>query len=453
MYIDSLVHSDVRRLWSWDLIVILSSLILFSLFFIFSNDLFLIFINLVGLNIVIYSLIISEDFSKNVIEGSLKYFFLSTISSLFFIGGLVVLYAMWKTTNLNMLNLFLQQFMNFFFLLNHKNDVFAFYKLKDSVILGGHVFYVMMFIMISFIFKLALFPLHSWAAEIYSFLSFRLLFVFIIVLKSVFFFKFIHIFIYAFNLHESYFFAFFKNILLCIVLGSVFVGSITALFEDKLRKILAFSSTNNLGFIFIGVLCCDTFIFGSDIFVNSMSGLLAAILFLCVYLSSMFVLLLIFSISSLFLTQFKYILDVSRMNFGLLFIVVVLFFSFAGLPPLAGFFIKFNVVVFSWLLDRTYFSVCVIFFSVIGCYYYLRVIKIICFNINSMWLLQHKIQFMLQLRFVNNFFLSYFFNGILFLIGYIVFVILSVIVVFSFFVPFLYYWSELLGLVLLLWAL
>lgn len=130
-----------------------------------------------------------------------------------------------------------------------------FLSIKQNSIVGNHVFYIMLFILISFIFKLALFPLHSWAAEVYSVLSFRLLFVFIILLKSVFFIKFIHIFVYAFNIYTGSIIFFLKSILLFITFGSIFIGSVTVLFEDKLRKILALSSTNNLGFIFVGIFC------------------------------------------------------------------------------------------------------------------------------------------------------------------------------------------------------
>lgn len=80
-------------------------LTVFGILLILSNDLTLIFLNLIGLNIVVYSLIISENFNKRIIEASLKYFFLSTISSLFFIGGLMLLFAVWKTTNLSILSL------------------------------------------------------------------------------------------------------------------------------------------------------------------------------------------------------------------------------------------------------------------------------------------------------------------------------------------------------------
>jgi len=58
----------------------------------------------------------------------------------------------------------------------------------------------------------------------------------------------------------------------------------------------------------------------------------------------MFILLVLFSVGSLFSSRLKFITDVARINFSLLLGIMLLFFSFAGLPPLAGFFIKFYVL-------------------------------------------------------------------------------------------------------------
>jgi len=82
-----------------------------------------------------------------------------------------------------------------------------------------------------------------------------MLFIFIVFLKGIFFVKFIHIFIYALNLLTNNLAYLFNYVLLCVAFGSIFVGSITALFEDKIKKIIAFSSTNQLGFIFSGLVC------------------------------------------------------------------------------------------------------------------------------------------------------------------------------------------------------
>jgi NADH:ubiquinone oxidoreductase subunit 2 (subunit N) len=46
----------------------------------------------------------------------------------------------------------------------------------------------------------------------------------------------------------------FKYILVFIIIGSIVVGSVLALFETKLRRLIAFSSTNQIGFVFVGAL-------------------------------------------------------------------------------------------------------------------------------------------------------------------------------------------------------
>lgn len=215
---------------------------------------------------------------------------------------------------------------------------------KHTDILGIYLFSSLLFLFISFIFKLALFPLHSWAAEVYSAFSIRMLFVFIVFLKVVFFVKFIHIFIYALGVVTSTTALFFNWLFSFIIFGSIFVGSVTALFEDKIKKIIAFSSTNQLGFAFAGLLFYSPVSSFNMTYIAFFNGLLVSFLFLSIYVVSMFVLLLLLSFSSLFARRLKYIVDVANTDFLLSISILLLFFSFAGLPPLAGFFVKFYVL-------------------------------------------------------------------------------------------------------------
>jgi len=174
-----------------------------------------------------------------------------------------------------------------------------------------------------------------------------MLFIFIVFLKGVFFIKFILIFVYALNVLIGGGMSFlFNKLLFFIVFGSIFVGSITALFEAKIKKIVAFSSTNQLGFVFAGLLLGNVVVLSpQNVFcAHIFNGLLVSFLFLVVYLTSMFILLILFSFCSLFFQRLKFITDVAHVNFFFLVSIMLLFFSFAGLPPLAGFFIKFYML-------------------------------------------------------------------------------------------------------------
>ena len=411
------------RLINWNLFALLFCLVVFSIFFLLSNDLVLVFLNLIGLNIIVYSLIISENYNKSIIEASLKYFFLSTISSLFFIGGLLVLFAMWKTVNMFTLAVVTQhtvahsmiEWLKYtcgdLFIKNSISSVFFISFMSwQNKLLGTYFFYVVFLLFVSFIFKLALFPLHSWAAEVYSTFSIRMLFIFIVFLKGVFFIKFIHIFVYALNVLIGGGMSFlFNKLLFFIVFGSIFVGSITALFEAKIKKIVAFSSTNQLGFVFAGLLLGNVVVLSpQNVFcAHIFNGLLVSFLFLVVYLTSMFILLILFSFCSLFFQRLKFITDVAHVNFFFLVSIMLLFFSFAGLPPLAGFFIKFYMLSHLWQFGFTWFTFGVVLLSVVSCFYYLRVAKIICFDLNSVWFLRRKSYFLFVLltrdcRFVGN---------------------------------------------------
>jgi len=455
----------LRAVFSWSVFLIWISLFVFGMLFMLSSDFLLIFINFVGLNLVIYSLLITENSSRGTLEGALKYFFLSTISSLFFIGGIAVFFAVFKTTNLliiHLLGIYLQQvahpfcFDSLSILVSPLVNVLE-YIIKTSFV----VVFVLLFL--SFVFKLSLFPLHSWAAEVYSLLSYKLLFIFIVVLKWLFYVKFIHIFIYTLDLYSVFYSSFFFRVFFSFVIGgSVFVGSITALFEDKLRKIIAFSSTNNMGFVFIGFLGSDSLPLGNiaapDFYLY---GLCVSWLFLLVYLLSMFTLLIAFSVSSLFLPTFKYVKDISNASFLVLLITIILFLSTAGLPPFAGFFSKFLVITFAWTLNYSLLSFFAICCSAVSCYYYLRIVKIVCFDRCSIWLLHRKLGFLLSIK--NQPFCydtAYLMFRDLFILRFVFYIIVTFFIAvllflsfFYFFLPFLFRFLETVILTSLYWLL
>jgi NADH-quinone oxidoreductase subunit N len=68
----------------------------------------------------------------------------------------------------------------------------------------------------------------------------------------------------------------------------------------------------------------------------------------------------------------------------------ILFFSVAGIPPLAGFYSKFGVILMLVLQENIFLALMVIVFSCIGCFYYIRLIKIIFFGDSNNYILTNK---------------------------------------------------------------
>lgn len=124
--------------------------------------------------------------------------------------------------------------------------------------------------------------------------------------------------------------------ILVFALLSIFVGTCLALYQVKIKRLLAYSAVSHMGFIFLAILI------GSEL------GVYSSIIYLFIYL------LININIFSILLVIRKYINKVEiknlvefsslfNSNFMLSFLFVICLLSLAGIPPLAGFFGKFYI--------------------------------------------------------------------------------------------------------------
>lgn len=156
---------------------------------------------------------------------------------------------------------------------------------------------------------------------------------------------------------------------------SIFVGSISALYQKRVKRLFAFSTIAHTGFILLAILAAT---------IDSAKALIFYIIvyaFLTILLFS----LLIFAVTST--TNYpKYLANWSAIGgnnpvfaytFGLI------LFSIAGIPPLAGFFSKFFVLLSIISKDYLLTSIIIVLISSLACFYYLRLLKMIFFRSNS----------------------------------------------------------------------
>jgi NADH:ubiquinone oxidoreductase subunit 2 (subunit N) len=107
-------------------------------------------------------------------------------------------------------------------------------------------------------------------------------------------------------------------------------------------------------------------------------------------------------------------------------------------------------LAFMWFLELKWLAVTVVFFSVLSCYYYLRVIKIICFDRHSVWLLHKKLHFLCNYfsYFNSSWFLFY---CLAFFWLYCIFMVLIIILFFPWITSYFFYLLEPLTFMSLLW--
>lgn len=347
-------------------------LFIFSLWFLLilvvSNNLLVTFISLVGFSLCLYVMIMmfsvgniknNLTWDNNMLghEASIKYFYLSTFSSALILFSIILTYTLTQTLNFDEL---MSKFTLIFNLSIFSLTSQAWWNIYTTILL---------FLCIGFAFKLSAFPGHFWAPEVYEGSSNPTTAFIIIPVKIgsiAIFFR----LLYSIGL---YFPHAWSTVIWIISIGSLIFGALGAIAEKKFKKFLAYSSINQVGFLLLGV--CS----------GRIEGLQSSIIFLLVYVVTNLVLFSIFFQLEERNTSapITYISDLTRLRgyqwFNKLALTVV-FFSFAGIPPFAGFFSKFFVLLEAY--NNGYLGAVLIgiITTLISAYYYLRMVKLLWFD-------------------------------------------------------------------------
>lgn len=275
-------------------------------------------------------------------EASLKYFILGSLASGFLLFGFALLYTAYGS-----------------FLFESVSRIS--FNNENLLSLFGFSF-----IFITLLFKLGAFPFHQWLCDVYEGAFITVTAFFSIAPKAIIFALFIRLFcVFLFD------FLYFANfaIIFCGFL-SISFASITALYQRRIKRLLAYSAISHTGFILVALTC------------NSVDAIKTSIVYIVIY-----VLMTIALFSVLFVVLKsnkipKFLINwslISKHNITIALTFSCVLFSVAGIPPLAGFFSKLFVLG-SLFYDGFVIIPCLIaVFSSIGCFYYIRLVKIFFF--------------------------------------------------------------------------
>jgi NADH-quinone oxidoreductase subunit N len=303
---------------------------------------------------------------RKSLEASVKYFYLSALSTGLIANGLVIAYIWLSWNQFWTIALVLSR--NIHYLQSNKS---LFIMMLCSIIFG-------------FLFKLAAFPCHLWAPEIYEGSPDPITAFLILPVKIATLAIFIKLLCVTFK--DAYFI--WSPLIWLSSACSMIWGCLGAYNEEKIKKFLAYTSINQMGFLFLGIICCTN------------QSIRATIIYLVIYIAMNWGFLQIYlsttnaltSKSIKYFTELKYFAQYNwNISIGFIFIL----FSMAGIPPLAGFFGKY--FLFLTTFQAEYIGlVCIgMLTSLVSAFYYLRVMKILLFdelrvhrmNINSLKLI------------------------------------------------------------------
>ena len=321
-------------------ILILCSL-LGMLVMISSNDLIVFYI---GLELQSLALYVLASFNRDNIlssESGLKYFVLSALSSGLLLYGCSLIYGFSNSTNFN--------------------EISQNFNFEYGVIFG------MVFVIVGLAFKISAVPFHMWAPDVYQGSPTSVTVLFAILPKIAALTVFIK-FLYGpfINLFEEW-----QAIIIFLSIASMILGAVAAIGQKNLKRLIAYSSISHMGYALAGLTT------------GTNQGIQSSIIYLIIYLImnlAFFSCLFMLKRKDKFYENIEDLSGLSKKHPILALSFLIILFSLAGIPPLAGFFAKFYIFMAVIQKEMYFLAIVGLLATVIAAFYYLRVIKIIYFD-------------------------------------------------------------------------
>jgi NADH-quinone oxidoreductase subunit N len=162
-----------------------------------------------------------------------------------------------------------------------------------------------------------------------------------------------------------------QQIIVFVSIASMALGSFAAIGQTNIKRLLAYSSIGNIGYALVGLAA------------GTPEGVQGVVVYMMIYMImtlGSFACVLAMRRNGHMVEEISDLAGLARNNKGLAFVFAMLMFSLAGIPPLAGFFAKYFVFLAAMKAGLFVLSVIGVVTSVIGAYYYLRIVKIIYFD-------------------------------------------------------------------------
>jgi NADH-quinone oxidoreductase subunit N len=336
-------------------ILILSS-VLGMMVMISSNDLMVFYIGLELQSLALYVLATFNRDQLKSSEAGLKYFVLSALSSGLLLYGCSLIYGFSGSTNFDEIS---NQ-------LNSTNYVLTF----------GIVF-----ILVGLAFKISAVPFHMWAPDVYEGSPTSVTLFFTMVPKIAALTVFIRFLYVPFlNLIDQW-----QMIIIFLSIASMLFGAVAAIGQTNIKRLIAYSSIGHIGYTLAGLATASN------------EGIQSSIVYITIYVImnlALFSCLLMLKRNNQYYEDIDDLSGLSKNHPLLSLSMLVILFSLAGIPPLAGFFAKFYI--FTAVIEQSMYFLAIVglLSTVVAAFYYLRIIKIIYFDKekekydsdHSMWL-------------------------------------------------------------------
>jgi len=337
-----LVDRDMYRgeFFTLTLFAVLGMMVMVS-----ANHFVTLYLGLELLSLALYAMIALQRDSAVATEAAMKYFILGALSSGMLLYGMSMVYGATGTLQIG--------------------DIAAIVgrgEANRTVLVFGLVF-----IVAGLGFKLGVVPFHMWVPDVYHGAPTAVTVLISSAPKLAAFAFFMRI------LGESMesLVADWQAMLVVMAVLSLVLGNIAAIAQTNLKRMLAYSSISHMGYLLLGILAGNAF------------GYSAAMFYVAVYVLmnlGTFGIILLLARQGFEADQLEDYRGLARRKPWFAFMMLLLMFSMAGLPPTVGFYAKLSVLGAVVDIGMIWLAVLAVMMSLVGAFYYLRIIKLMYFD-------------------------------------------------------------------------
>ncbi|MBI5436841.1 MAG: NADH-quinone oxidoreductase subunit NuoN [Nitrosomonadales bacterium] len=342
----SRLYLTARGLFTGEFMVLVLFAMLGMMVMISANNFISLYLGLELLSLSLYTLVALQRDSATAIEAAMKYFVLGALASSLLLYGMSMLYGATGTLELGALTQAIQ---------SGAAD-------RNLLVFG------LVFVVCGLAFKLGVVPFHMWVPDVYQGAPTAITMLISSAPKLAAFAFVTRILVEGLQPLASHW----SGMLVILAIASIALGNITAIAQTNLKRMLAYSTISHMGFLLLGLLSSSIEGYGASMFYAVVYALMSL---------GAFGMIMLLSREEGFeadtLNDFK---GLSRRSPWLAFLMLLLMFSMAGVPPTVGFYAKF--AVFSAAVNAGHIPLVAfaVLFSLIGAFFYLRIVKLMYFD-------------------------------------------------------------------------
>jgi NADH-quinone oxidoreductase subunit N len=329
-----------QQRFEFSVLILLSTLGMLML--ISAADLIALYLGLELMSLPLYVVAASHRTSLRSTEAGLKYFVLGALSSGMLLYGASLIYGFTGTVN--------------------------FAAIARVAGQGGiGLIFGIVFLFAGFCFKVSAVPFHMWTPDVYEGAPTPVTAFFAAAPKVAGIAMFVRVAVMAFPGITSQW----QQIVVFVSIASMALGSFAAIGQRNFKRLMAYSSIGHMGFALVGLAA------------GTSEGVQGVLVYVAIYITmtlGVFAVILSMRRSTGMVESIDQLAGLARTHPTVAFLLAMLLFSMAGVPPLAGFFAKFYVFLAAIKAGLYALAVIGVVTSVVGAYYYLAIVKLMYFD-------------------------------------------------------------------------